>query len=98
MERDLYQLAALLLWAIHLYFLRKIKARMQQTEIRWIFFGIHTANAIRLIPEMNRQRLENTALKENTHIVSYRTWLKMNRAVKNMPNRKKNRKKNSTRN
>lgn len=30
------------------YGLRKIKARSQTTEIAWIFFGIHTANVVRL--------------------------------------------------
>src|SRR5699024_307283 len=28
------------------YLLRKIKARLEKTEIAWIFFGIHTANAV----------------------------------------------------
>ncbi|GHT70755.1 DDE transposase [Bacteroidia bacterium] len=40
------------------YNLRKIKARTKETEILWIFFGIHTANAVRMIPKMER------ALKE----------------------------------
>lgn len=30
------------------YNLRKIKARTKETEILWILFGIHTANAVRL--------------------------------------------------
>ncbi|MDR1557806.1 MAG: transposase, partial [Tannerellaceae bacterium] len=30
------------------YNLRKVKARTQETEILWILFGIHTANAVRL--------------------------------------------------
>lgn len=30
------------------YGLRKVKARTELTEIAWIFFGIHTANAVRL--------------------------------------------------
>ncbi|WP_418892741.1 hypothetical protein [Limibacterium fermenti] len=30
------------------YNLRKVKARTAQTEILWILFGIHTANAVRL--------------------------------------------------
>jgi len=30
------------------YNLRKIKARTEETEILWILFGIHTANAVRL--------------------------------------------------
>jgi len=31
------------------YGLDRIKARTKQTEILWIFFGIHTANAVRMI-------------------------------------------------
>ena len=30
------------------YFLRRIKARKKETEILYIFFGIHTANAVEL--------------------------------------------------
>ena len=30
------------------YSLKKIKARTQKTEILWIFFGIHTANAVKI--------------------------------------------------
>lgn len=30
------------------YGLRKVKARTELTEVAWIFFGIHTANAVRL--------------------------------------------------
>jgi hypothetical protein len=28
------------------YYLKKIKARTKETETIWIFFGIHTANAL----------------------------------------------------
>ena len=34
------------------YSLDKVKARTKQTEILWIFFGIHTANAVRMIPKV----------------------------------------------
>ncbi len=30
------------------YGLRKVKARTKETEIAWIFFGIHTANAVKI--------------------------------------------------
>ena len=39
------------------YSLSKIKARNRKTEILWIFFGIHTANAILMIDKIkNRQK------------------------------------------
>jgi hypothetical protein len=38
------------------YSLEKIKARTKQTEILWIFFGIHTANAVRMIPKIERAK------------------------------------------
>ena len=34
------------------YSLDKVKARTKQTEILWIVFGIHTANAVRMIPKV----------------------------------------------
>lgn len=34
------------------YLLRKIKARLEKTEIAWIFFGIHTANAVKMAKRM----------------------------------------------
>ena len=40
------------------YHLRKVKAKTQSNEILWIFFGIHTANALeigRRISQSNRQ-------------------------------------------
>jgi len=43
------------------YGLQKIKARTKETEILWIFFGIHTANAVRMIDKIQRRELENTA-------------------------------------
>ena len=36
------------------YCLDKIKARTKPTEILWILFGIHTANAVRMIPKVER--------------------------------------------
>ena len=39
------------------YSLSKVKARNRKTEILWIFFGIHTANAILMIDKIkNRQK------------------------------------------
>lgn len=43
------------------YSLDKIKARTKQTEILWIFFGIHTANAVRMIPKVERAVQKRTA-------------------------------------
>lgn len=39
------------------YGLQKIKARTEKTEILWIFFGIQTANAVRMIPKMEKTEL-----------------------------------------
>lgn len=41
------------------YHLKKIKARTKKTEILWIFFGVHTANAL----EIGRRMTEKTELK-----------------------------------
>jgi hypothetical protein len=30
------------------YLLRKVKARTKETEIAWIFFGVHCANAVKI--------------------------------------------------
>ena len=38
------------------YSLSRIRARTKKTEILWIFFGIHTANAVRMIPKMQDQQ------------------------------------------
>ena len=43
------------------YGLDRIQARTKQTEIVWIFFGIHTANAVRMIPKVERARKKQTA-------------------------------------
>ena len=43
------------------YGLHKVKARTKETELLWIFFGIHTANAVRMIDKIQKIELENTA-------------------------------------
>jgi hypothetical protein len=43
------------------YGLDKIKARTKPTEILWIFFGIHTANAVRMISKVEKVRKRLTA-------------------------------------
>ena len=40
------------------YSLSRIKARKRKTEILWIFFGIHTANAVLMI-----DKIRNRAVK-----------------------------------
>ena len=42
------------------YSLARIKARNKKTEILWIFFGIHTANAILMINKI-RNRMGKAA-------------------------------------
>lgn len=37
------------------YGLRKIKARSMETEIAWIFFGVHTANAVKMAKKKKTQ-------------------------------------------
>ena len=37
------------------YAMRRIKARMRMTEILYIFFGIHTANAVLLADRLEKQ-------------------------------------------
>ena len=43
------------------YHLKKIKAKTKKTEILWIFFGIHTANALEIGRRMQHQTLEKVA-------------------------------------
>jgi hypothetical protein len=43
------------------YGLDKIKTRTRKTEILWIFFAIHTANAVRMIPKVERAKEKKTA-------------------------------------
>ena len=37
------------------YSMRRIKARMKKTEILYIFFGIHTANAVLLADRLEKK-------------------------------------------
>ena len=41
--------------------MRKIKARKKETEILYIFFGIHTANAVRLAERLMEQQRAKAA-------------------------------------
>ena len=43
------------------YGLHRVKARTKHTEILWIFFGIHTANAVRMSDKMKSAELKDTA-------------------------------------
>jgi hypothetical protein len=43
------------------YGLQKIKARTQKNEELWIFFGVHTANAIRIAKKMAQAGLQKSA-------------------------------------
>jgi Transposase DDE domain len=43
------------------YHLKKIKAKTAKTEVLWIFFGIHTANALEIGRRMQHQTLERVA-------------------------------------
>jgi len=40
------------------FLLKKIKARTQKTEVLWIFFGIHTANALNIGHRMSKAQLK----------------------------------------
>ena len=40
------------------YSLARIKARNRKTEILWIFFGIHTANAVLMIDEIRNRTVK----------------------------------------
>ena len=40
------------------YLLARIKARNRKTEILWIFFGIHTANAILMIEKIRNRTVK----------------------------------------
>jgi len=40
------------------YGLQKIKARTERNEILWIFFGVHTANAVRIAKRLSISRAE----------------------------------------
>ena len=43
------------------YHLKKIKAKTKQTETLWIFFGIHTANALEIGRRMARESQQKVA-------------------------------------
>ena len=43
------------------YHLKKIKAKTAKTEVLWIFFGIHTANALEIGRRIKHQTLEQVA-------------------------------------
>jgi hypothetical protein len=43
------------------YGLQKIKARTEKNEILWIFFGVHTANAVRIAKRLAVSRVEQAA-------------------------------------
>jgi hypothetical protein len=38
------------------YSLDKIKARTELNEILWIFFGVHTANAVRITKRLAQEK------------------------------------------
>lgn len=40
------------------YSLLKVRARKQETEMLWIFFGIHTANAVKMIDKIEKHHLK----------------------------------------
>lgn len=42
------------------YQLRKIKARSQATELIWMFFGVHTANAVRMAESIRKAKAPPT--------------------------------------
>jgi len=43
------------------YHLKKIKAKTKKTEILWIFFGIHTANALEIGRRIHQVSLQKAA-------------------------------------
>lgn len=43
------------------YSLLEIRAHKQETELLWIFFGIHTANAVKMIEKMEKKSLKQSA-------------------------------------
>ena len=43
------------------YSLLEVRARKQATEVLWIFFGIHTANAVKMIEKIEKARLWKAA-------------------------------------
>ena len=43
------------------YGLNRIKARTEKTEILWIFFGIHTANAVNIAKRKQKLKIKQAA-------------------------------------
>jgi hypothetical protein len=43
------------------YGLQKIKARTKENEILWIFFGVHTANAVRIAKRLSEEKVKRKA-------------------------------------
>ncbi|MEO1218824.1 MAG: transposase, partial [Bacteroidota bacterium] len=43
------------------YLLKSIRARTQKSEILWIFFGIHTANALNIGRRIQQKSLKKVA-------------------------------------
>jgi len=43
------------------YSLDKVKARTEQNEILWIFFGVHTANAVRIAKRLAQEKSSQSA-------------------------------------
>lgn len=43
------------------YSLFKVRARTQASEQLWIFFGIHTANALKMIEKIEKKSLKQSA-------------------------------------
>ena len=43
------------------YHLKRIRARTKKTEVLWIFFGIHTGNAMEIGRRMSASALEKAA-------------------------------------
>jgi transposase, IS5 family len=46
------------------YLLRKVRARTQQTEVAWIFFGVHTANAVKITKDRTAKKQQGKAAKQ----------------------------------
>jgi transposase, IS5 family len=45
------------------YLLRKVRARAEETEVAWIFFGVHTANAVKVAKLRQAKQEEERAFK-----------------------------------
>jgi hypothetical protein len=43
------------------YSLDKVKARIQLNEILWIFFGVHTSNAVKIAKRLAQEDLSQSA-------------------------------------